>query len=76
MGSGHATVPGSSEPRFAAAYAAEARAFAAAIREDRSVTPNGDDGRAAFAIAVAADRARREGRVVRVHEVAADLASG
>ncbi|HEY3072708.1 MAG TPA: Gfo/Idh/MocA family oxidoreductase [Candidatus Limnocylindrales bacterium] len=69
-------VPGSSEPRFAAAYAAEARAFAAAIREDRSVTPNGDDGRAAFAIAVAADRARREGRVVRVHEVAADLASG
>ena len=69
-------VPGSSEPRFAAAYAAEARAFAAAIREDRSVTPNGADGRAAFAIAVAADRARREGRVVRVDEVAADTASG
>jgi predicted dehydrogenase len=62
---------GSNEPRFARAYAAQARAFASAIREDRDVSPNGADARAAFVIAQAAERARREARVVRIEEVTA-----
>jgi predicted dehydrogenase len=60
----------SSSPRFAAAYTAQARAFAGAIREDRDVSPDGADARAALSIALAAEAARRSGRTVRVDEVA------
>jgi predicted dehydrogenase len=59
----------SNEPRFATAYAAQARAFASAIREDRDVSPNGADARAASVIALAAERARRDARVVRIEDV-------
>jgi predicted dehydrogenase len=53
-------------PRFEAAYAAQARGFAQAILEDRPVDVPATDGRAALAIALAADRSMREGRPVAV----------
>lgn len=54
--------------RFAAALVAQARGFARAIVEDRPVEVGGAESRAALAIALAADRSRREGRSVAVAE--------
>ena len=54
------------EPLFERAYAAQAQAFVRAIRADAPVEVDGADARAAFAIAQAADRSRREGRPVAV----------
>jgi len=59
-----ATAP--STPRFAAAYTEQARAFGRSIQNDEPVSPSGADGRAAFLIAAAADRALRAGGPVRV----------
>ena len=53
-------------PRFAAAYADQARAFARSIQNDEAVSPSGADGRAAFLIAMAAERALKEARTVAV----------
>lgn len=53
-------------PRFEAAYAAQTRAFARAILDDRPVDVPGSAGAAALAIALAADRSMREGRAVAV----------
>lgn len=47
-------------PRFAAAYTDQARAFARSIQNDEPVSPSGADGRAAFVIAMAAERAMHE----------------
>lgn len=55
-----------SMPRFAAAYTNQARAFARAIQQDLAVSPSGADGRAAFVIAEAAQRAIADGGTVRV----------
>jgi len=53
-------------PRFEAGYAAQVRGFARAIIEDRPVDVPGSAGKAALAIALAADRSMREGRPVEV----------
>ena len=53
-------------PRFAAAYADQARAFARSIQNDLPVSPSGADGRAAFVIAMAANRALEERGTVRI----------
>ena len=53
-------------PRFAAAYTDQARAFARSIQDDTPVSPSGADGRAAFVIAMAAQRALTDGGTVRV----------
>ena len=53
-------------PRFERGLAAQARGFVQAIVDDRPVAVTGADGRAAFAIAAAADRSMREGRPVAV----------
>ncbi len=53
-------------PRFAQGLAAQARGFVQAILEDCPVAVTGADGRAAFEVAVAADRSMREGRPVEV----------
>jgi predicted dehydrogenase len=53
-------------PRFEAAYAAQTRAFARAILDDRPVAVPGSDGAAALAIALAADRSMREGQPIAV----------
>jgi predicted dehydrogenase len=55
-----------SMPRFAAAYTDQARAFARSIQDDEPVSPSGADGRAAFVIAMAAQRAVSDGGTVRV----------
>jgi len=57
------------EPIFERAYAAQAEAFVAAIRDDRPVEVDGRDARAAFLIALAADRSRRSGQSVPVATV-------
>src|SRR5207244_4959579 len=61
-----ATAP--STPRFAAAYTEQARAFGRAIQSDEPVSPSGADGRAAFLVAAAADRAIRAGGPVRIDD--------
>jgi myo-inositol 2-dehydrogenase / D-chiro-inositol 1-dehydrogenase len=53
-------------PRFAAAYTDQARAFARSILDDQPVSPSGADGRAAFVIAMAAQRALADGGTVTV----------
>jgi myo-inositol 2-dehydrogenase/D-chiro-inositol 1-dehydrogenase len=55
-----------SSPRFAAAYTDQARAFGRSIQHDEAVSPSGADGRAAFLVAAAADRAIRNGGTIRV----------
>ena len=55
-----------SMPRFAAAYTDQARAFGRSILNDEAVSPSGADGRAAFLIAKAADRAIRDGGTITV----------
>jgi predicted dehydrogenase len=59
-----ATAP--STPRFAAAYTDQARAFGRSIQNDQPVTPCGADGRAAFLISMAAERALRDGSTILV----------
>jgi inositol 2-dehydrogenase len=54
------------EQRFPLAYALELEAFAACVREDRPPAVTGEDALAAFDLAVAADRAWRSGRTVRL----------
>jgi len=53
-------------PRFAAAYTDQARAFGRSIQRDEPVSPSGADGRAAFVIAMAAERALRDGGTIAV----------
>lgn len=53
-------------PRFEAAFAAQTAGFVRAILEDRPVDVPGSAGRAALAIALAADRSMRGGRPVDV----------
>ena len=55
-----------SMPRFAAAYTDQARAFARSILDDRPASPSGADGRAAFVIAMAAQRALADGGTITV----------
>ena len=55
-----------STPRFAAAYTDQARAFAGSILNEKPVSPSGADGRAAFMIAMAAERALHERGTVAV----------
>jgi predicted dehydrogenase len=59
-----------STPRFAAAYTDQARAFARSIQDDEPASPSGADGRAAFVIAMAAQRALADGCTVKVEESA------
>jgi myo-inositol 2-dehydrogenase/D-chiro-inositol 1-dehydrogenase len=56
-------------PRFERGLAAQARGFVQAILDDGPVAVTGADGRAAFEIAMAADRSMREGRPVKVLRV-------
>jgi len=53
-------------PRFEAAYAAQTRGFARAILDGRPVDVPASDGRAALAIALAANRSMLEGRPIAV----------
>lgn len=53
-------------PRFAAAYTNQARAFGLSIQRDEPASPSGADGRAAFLIAKAAERAITDGGTVTV----------
>jgi predicted dehydrogenase len=56
-------------PRFTRGLAAQVQGFARAILDDRPVAVTGADGRAAFAIAAAADRSMRGGGPVEVERV-------
>ena len=58
-----------SMPRFAAAYTDQARAFGRSIQNDEPVSPSGADGRAAFVVAMAAERALQERGTVAVDVV-------
>lgn len=53
-------------PRFVKGLTAQVRGFVQALLDDAPVAVTGADGRAAFRIADAADRSRREGRPVQV----------
>ena len=53
-------------PRFEQGLAAQARGFVQSIIDDAPVAVTGADARAAFAIAVAADRSMQDGRPVEV----------
>jgi len=55
--------------RYTEAYAAEIAAFIAAITEGALISPNGQDGLAALALADAAVKSVKEGRAVRVSEI-------
>lgn len=55
--------------RYTDAYAAEIAAFIAAIADGAAISPNGEDGLAALALADAALKSVEEGRAVRVSEV-------
>lgn len=61
--------------RFAHAYAAELASFIDAILADRPVAVTGEDGRAALAMAIAAERSREMHRPVRMDEIKGDSAS-
>jgi len=65
----HDTIPGFMA-RFAAAYAAELRAFVDAVLEERDVPVTGRDARAATAIGIAATQSFDEQRPVYLSEVA------
>ena len=54
--------------RFADAYTAELAAFVASIVDDSPVPVSSEDGRAALAMAYAAERSLREHRPVRLQE--------
>jgi inositol 2-dehydrogenase len=51
---------------FAEAYLLELEEFAASIRDDRPPSVTGEDGLAAFVLAQACDRSRRESRTIRL----------
>jgi predicted dehydrogenase len=53
---------------FPEAYLLELEDFAAAIRDDHPPSVTGVDGLAAFVLARACDRSRREGRTIRVRD--------
>jgi predicted dehydrogenase len=53
---------------FPEAYLLELEDFAAAIRDDHPPSVTGEDGLAAFVLAPACDRSRREGRTIRVRD--------
>lgn len=55
--------------RYNDAFIAEAKAFCQAVLEDGPVPVDGHDGLMPVAIAIAADRSRREGRIVRMSEI-------
>jgi myo-inositol 2-dehydrogenase/D-chiro-inositol 1-dehydrogenase len=55
--------------RYTEAYAGEIEQFVAAINDKRPVPVNGNDGRAAFVIALAAQRSVVERRPVRIAEI-------
>ncbi len=55
--------------RYTEAYAAEIAAFIAAITEGAKISPNGQDGLIALALADAALKSVQEGRAVKVSEV-------
>jgi myo-inositol 2-dehydrogenase / D-chiro-inositol 1-dehydrogenase len=55
--------------RYTEAYAAEIAAFVAAVQGKAKVTPTGEDGLAALALAEAALKSVAEGRVIRMTEV-------
>jgi myo-inositol 2-dehydrogenase/D-chiro-inositol 1-dehydrogenase len=55
--------------RYTEAYAAEIAAFIAAITEGAKISPSGQDGLAALALADAAVKSVKEGRAVKVSEV-------
>ncbi|MGN6484080.1 MAG: Gfo/Idh/MocA family oxidoreductase, partial [Thermomicrobiales bacterium] len=57
--------------RFAKGYEAEVIAFLRAVATDTEVDVTGHDGRAALALAVAAEQSRAEGRPVRLDEAPA-----
>jgi myo-inositol 2-dehydrogenase / D-chiro-inositol 1-dehydrogenase len=65
-----------SMPRFAAAYTDQARAFGRSIQKDEPVSPSGADGRAAFMIAMAAERALNDGGTVALETPVVVEASG
>lgn len=52
--------------RYLDAYAAEVESFVDAVANDKPVAVSGDDGRAAFAMAVAAKRSLESGQPVRI----------
>ena len=54
--------------RFAKGYEAEVIAFLNAVAQDAEVEVTGDDGRAALALAVAAEDSRRQGRPIRLDD--------
>ena len=60
--------------RYLASYRAELSAFVDSIRYDRPTQINGLDGRLPVVLGLAAERSRREGRVVRPAEVEQDAA--
>jgi myo-inositol 2-dehydrogenase / D-chiro-inositol 1-dehydrogenase len=55
--------------RYRDSYAAEISAFVGCVRSDRQPEVNGNDGRAALVLALAALRSYREGRPVGVKEI-------
>ena len=55
--------------RYTAAYAAEIAAFVAGLAKGTPLTPSGQDGLAALALAEAAVRSVAEGRKVKVSEI-------
>ncbi|MDG4824861.1 Gfo/Idh/MocA family oxidoreductase [Asanoa sp. WMMD1127] len=67
----HAPLPPGFGERFGDAYAAELSAFCALVAGAGPNTCPGEEALAALLVAEAADRSRREGRPVRVAEVAA-----
>ena len=61
---------------FPEAYLLELEDFAAAIRDDLPASVTGEDGLAAFVLAQACDRSRREGRTIRVGDEAPEMEVG
>jgi myo-inositol 2-dehydrogenase/D-chiro-inositol 1-dehydrogenase len=57
--------------RYRESYVAEMKAFVDSVRDDRPAAIDGEDGIKAIELAIAAQRSCREGRPVRIHEVAA-----
>jgi myo-inositol 2-dehydrogenase/D-chiro-inositol 1-dehydrogenase len=57
--------------RYTEAYAAEIAAFIAAIADGAAISPDGQDGLAALALADAALKSAKEGRAIKVSEVLA-----
>jgi myo-inositol 2-dehydrogenase/D-chiro-inositol 1-dehydrogenase len=56
--------------RYTEAYAAEIAAFIASVKQGKPLSPSGEDGLIALALAEAAVKSAKEGRAVKVSEVA------